>query len=699
MMKKSIGSGRGSVYNVLLKALQSGDKYAYEICKEIEEKTNGAYVLKEQSSYSGLRRLEQRNEITSYWKDSTLGGKRHYYSLTEKGKQRLENSHFSWEDTRKDIIDNLFDQSELDKKINNVATDIENIKATIENQNQNDIDEIIHKTDELAKEQDSVNADENFEDENEQSVDKNDFFGEHARKQTDLFSIFAYYSTDDTENNDEIEKNHSEQTENQNDIVDDKNLEANEFVEDTKPADALSFVQNDTAKVQSDTTDNQNLAEKSAEILEEQNEQPIKNNEEIENKADFDEVINNLKTVDSNLEAENEKPEKNCNNLDKSDTDIDFYRQMYKNANNYVESTYEEKSSLNFFADFDEANNLQFDNKTDADFSNDKINKFERVDLNQNYFDNELAENHNEAEQSNEQTQKTIDYRDIFGDLISNQKDEKMSNNENQSVSTNKNEFDGLKQSEFYSTGSESDFTENRQFQNQDNFEVLNDKQSSNDINRTLIFETKSRIDDIYEMQNAYNSNNQEDDLAIPNQKFDTLNNVSFDKKYNNLENNFDVPNYKIRYHQRSSEKRQSKYLLANKLNLISTLMLCMLLAICNTITLLISKSLNSPNFQIVFCNIFYVIIAICLLVYLIIYIKNPSKRTYKLCKYDIIISASLSALIVVLTFMFNILAGMTLINLSEYLASLVMPIFFSIALLLSHATKKVLSKSSKFYK
>ena len=42
MAKKSIGSGRGSVYNVLLKALQTGDKYAYEICKEIEEKTNGA---------------------------------------------------------------------------------------------------------------------------------------------------------------------------------------------------------------------------------------------------------------------------------------------------------------------------------------------------------------------------------------------------------------------------------------------------------------------------------------------------------------------------------------------------------------------------------------------------------------------------------------------------------------------------------
>ena len=43
-MKKSIGSGRGSVYNIILKALQTGDKYGYEICKEVENKSKGSYT-------------------------------------------------------------------------------------------------------------------------------------------------------------------------------------------------------------------------------------------------------------------------------------------------------------------------------------------------------------------------------------------------------------------------------------------------------------------------------------------------------------------------------------------------------------------------------------------------------------------------------------------------------------------------------
>ena len=82
-MKKSIGYGRGSVYTIILKALQSGDKYGYEICKEIEEKSKGAYILKQPSLYSGLKRLEAQKDVYSYWGDSDIGGRRHYYSLTE----------------------------------------------------------------------------------------------------------------------------------------------------------------------------------------------------------------------------------------------------------------------------------------------------------------------------------------------------------------------------------------------------------------------------------------------------------------------------------------------------------------------------------------------------------------------------------------------------------------------------------------
>ncbi len=82
---KSIAS-RGSVNNIILDCLLSGDKYGYEIIKEVEKQTNGKIKLKQPSLYSSLKRFEQKGYITSYWGDSDIGGRRHYYSLTALGK-------------------------------------------------------------------------------------------------------------------------------------------------------------------------------------------------------------------------------------------------------------------------------------------------------------------------------------------------------------------------------------------------------------------------------------------------------------------------------------------------------------------------------------------------------------------------------------------------------------------------------------
>ncbi len=80
----------GSQINrLVLQALENGDKYGLEIIKEIEEFTNGQVVLKQPSLYSALQRLEKRGVINSFWQDSDIGGRRHYYSLTNFGKNEL----------------------------------------------------------------------------------------------------------------------------------------------------------------------------------------------------------------------------------------------------------------------------------------------------------------------------------------------------------------------------------------------------------------------------------------------------------------------------------------------------------------------------------------------------------------------------------------------------------------------------------
>ncbi len=98
---------RGSIAKIILTALQNGDKYGYEICKEIERLSNGTLILKQPSLYSSLRRMEEQNLISSYWQDSDIGGKRHYYSLTQQGKELIQNTSKEAENRMEDLMQNL----------------------------------------------------------------------------------------------------------------------------------------------------------------------------------------------------------------------------------------------------------------------------------------------------------------------------------------------------------------------------------------------------------------------------------------------------------------------------------------------------------------------------------------------------------------------------------------------------------------
>ena len=97
---------RGSISQIILTALSSGNKYGYDICKDIERLTKGRLILKQPSLYSSLRRMEEQGLISSYWEDSSLGGKRHYYALTEKGKLLYEQNKTIW-DNQEELLNNL----------------------------------------------------------------------------------------------------------------------------------------------------------------------------------------------------------------------------------------------------------------------------------------------------------------------------------------------------------------------------------------------------------------------------------------------------------------------------------------------------------------------------------------------------------------------------------------------------------------
>lgn len=126
-------ASRGFVNNIILESLITGDKYGYEIIKMVEEKSNGKIILKQPSLYSSLKRFETKGYITSYWGDSDIGGRRHYYTITETGKNYFNKNinKLDVEDEDENIEDELCEQESLniEESISENTNPTENIPA------------------------------------------------------------------------------------------------------------------------------------------------------------------------------------------------------------------------------------------------------------------------------------------------------------------------------------------------------------------------------------------------------------------------------------------------------------------------------------------------------------------------------------------------------------------------------------------
>ncbi len=84
-------NSNGQISYLVLDSLSSGSKYGLEIIEYISKKTGGTYIMKKPTLYSCLTRMEKKGLVSSsYWGESELGGKRHYYSITSSGKETLE---------------------------------------------------------------------------------------------------------------------------------------------------------------------------------------------------------------------------------------------------------------------------------------------------------------------------------------------------------------------------------------------------------------------------------------------------------------------------------------------------------------------------------------------------------------------------------------------------------------------------------
>lgn len=88
---------KGTTTLLILQLLKEGDKYGYEMTKELENRSEALFTLKEGTLYPILHNLENEGMIEAYWEDTQLVRKRKYYRITKKGMKLLGAKKEEWE--------------------------------------------------------------------------------------------------------------------------------------------------------------------------------------------------------------------------------------------------------------------------------------------------------------------------------------------------------------------------------------------------------------------------------------------------------------------------------------------------------------------------------------------------------------------------------------------------------------------------
>lgn len=88
---------KGTLKPLILALLSEGDKYGYQLIKQLKEKSDALFDTGEGSIYPALHALEKKGLLKSYWKPQAEGPDRKYYQLTHKGAKELKTAKKEWQ--------------------------------------------------------------------------------------------------------------------------------------------------------------------------------------------------------------------------------------------------------------------------------------------------------------------------------------------------------------------------------------------------------------------------------------------------------------------------------------------------------------------------------------------------------------------------------------------------------------------------
>ena len=87
---------RGAGPLAVLKLLERGEMYGYELVEALAKRSEGILAMGQSTLYPMLYNLEARSEVTSSRRHAPNGRERKYYALTAKGVRRLRADTAQW---------------------------------------------------------------------------------------------------------------------------------------------------------------------------------------------------------------------------------------------------------------------------------------------------------------------------------------------------------------------------------------------------------------------------------------------------------------------------------------------------------------------------------------------------------------------------------------------------------------------------
>ena len=87
---------KGSTETLILSLLAEEPMYGYQLVREMDQRSNGYFRLKEGTLYPALHRLERDGLVEGRWEQSDSGQSRRYYFITVGGRGRLDSMLSEW---------------------------------------------------------------------------------------------------------------------------------------------------------------------------------------------------------------------------------------------------------------------------------------------------------------------------------------------------------------------------------------------------------------------------------------------------------------------------------------------------------------------------------------------------------------------------------------------------------------------------